>query len=343
MTMFSLSETSNGRSLAIFYNNGDTDSIGEQHVQFDHVLDLLLSGKADDDTVRDLVNVKKTVDRKLSMLSERVSFDGETVYFDGDPLAGELSEVIVELASNGTEMDFRPLVNFLEKVSTNPDMRSIDDLYRWIKAGDLVIDPEGDIIAYKAVKVIDGVSHSISQGTAFVNGVEITGNIPNVPGTVVSMPRSGVDADYHEGCSYGLHAGTYSYADWFRIYHERRGDTTRILLVKFNPRDVVTVPADSGSMKLRVCRYVVLQEIEERMGKRVFTPREEDIEAYPDYADDDDQEDYEWCDLCNSYLCPEDECLEEFYAEEEEEEDEEWNDDDDDDFGDGTCHCDYCR
>lgn len=261
MTMFNLTADSKGRTLALFFENGDSETIPETHVSFQAILDMLFAGTADDTKIRELTRVLETVAIKMSALSERVSVDGKTIYFDGDPLAGELGEVIKGLFSEGST-DFGPLVAFLEKAKTNPSLDSVDDLYRWIKNGDLVIAPDGDIIAYKGVQVIDGVSHSISSGTAFVNGEKVTGCIPNKPGSVITMPRSEVDPKSAHYCSTGLHAGTHGYASKFA-----RG---RLILVKFNPRDVVSCPTDSNNQKLRINRYEVLNEIEHRLASAVY-------------------------------------------------------------------------
>jgi hypothetical protein len=303
--MFSLTEDAKGKSLALFYADGDSETIPESHVSFKPIIDLLISGKATDEEVRDLTGVLETVARKMSALSERVSVDGKNIYFDGDPLAGELSEVIKSLFAEG-KTDFQPLVNFLEKAKTNPSLSSVDDLYRWIKNGDLVIDPDGDIIAYKGVQIIDGVSHSISSGTAFVNGEQFTGYIPNKPGSVISMPRSEVDPESEHYCSTGLHAGTYSYASSFA-----RG---RLILVKFNPRDVVSCPTDSSSQKLRISRYVVLSEIEQRLQTAYYQPTLTDWDGDDD---EDDEDGYEYdCWECEDYGCS-------YCGEEDEEEDDE--------------------
>lgn len=295
MTMFSLTEDAKGKSLALFYADGDSETIPESHVSFKPIIDLLISGKATDEEIRDLTGVLETVARKMSALSERVSVDGKNIYFDGDPLAGELSEVIKSLFAEG-KTDFKPLVNFLEKAKTNPSLSSVDDLYRWIKNGDLVIDPDGDIIAYKGVKVIDGVSHSISSGTAFVNGEQFTGYIPNKPGSIISMPRSEVDPESEHYCSTGLHAGTYRYASGFA--------QGRLILVKFNPRDVVSCPTDSSSQKLRISRYVVLSEIEQRLQTAYYQP------TLTDY-DEDDEEDAECGYWCEDECCNDDPWIEE--------------------------------
>lgn len=281
MTMFSLTEDAKGKSLALFYADGDSETIPETHVSFQPIIDLLITGQATDEKIRDLTGVLETVARKMSVLSERVTVDGTSIYFDGDPLAGELSEVIKALFAEGTT-DFKPLVNFLEKAKTNPSLSSVDDLYRWIKNGDLVIDPDGDIIAYKGVQVIDGVSHSISHGSAFVNGEKVTGAIPNRPGSVITMPRSEVDPQSEHYCSTGLHAGTYSYASSFA-----RG---RLILVKFNPRDVVSCPTDSNNQKLRISRYVVLSEIEHRLQTAYY---QTSISDFPD-DEEDDEDDYDY-------------------------------------------------
>lgn len=282
MTMFSLTEDSKGKSLALFFENGDSETIPETHVSFKTIIEQLLSGTSTDEKIRELTQVLQTVTRKMSAISERVSVDGNAVYFDGDPLRGEVSDIIKKMFEEGRALDFKPLVNFLEKAATNPSLKSVDDLYRWISKGDLVIDPDGDIVAYKGVSVrSDGVSVSVHSGTAFVNGEEIKGQIPNVPGTVISMPRSAVNANEMIACSTGLHAGTYAYASSF---------ASRLILVKINPRDVVSVPKDSSDQKLRVSRYTVLSQIDNRLQSVYYQPTlDEDVDE-----EDEDGYDYEY-------------------------------------------------
>jgi len=265
MTFFNLTADSKGRTLALFFENGDSETIPETHISFQAILDKLLAGTAKDEEIRELTRVLETVATKMSALSERVSVDGKDIYFDGDPLAGELGEVIKSLFAEGNT-DFGPLVKFLEKAKTNPSLESVDGLYRWIKNGDLVIDPEGDIIAYKGVKVVDGVSYSTRSGMAFVDGEKVEGFIPNKPGTVITMPRSTVDDGSHGYCATGLHVGTHAFAKGFATQY---GDS-RVVLVKFNPRDMVAVPKDASSQKARVCRYVVLGETEARLASALY-------------------------------------------------------------------------
>lgn len=290
MTMFRMTEDVKGKTLSIFYADGGSETIPETHVSFDAIFNKLVSGTATDDKIRELTNVLETVARKMSALSERVSVDGTNVYFDGDPLAGELTEVIKSLFAEGSA-NLKPLVNFLEKAKQNPSQKSVDDLYRWIKNGDLVIDPDGDIIAYKGVgKDKDGNSQSLHKGTAFVDGVEFHGHIPNRPGTVVSMPRSEVDPNEMVGCSTGLHAGTHDYA----VKYLRWQNANRMILVKINPRDVVSVPTDEADKKMRVSRYTVLSAIDlpDRLPTAVYQHdlQEEDLDD--DYDEEYDEENW---------------------------------------------------
>lgn len=311
MTMFSLTEDNKGKSLSVFYGDGETDTIPESHVSFKTIIDLLISGAASDEEIRKHTRVMETVVTKMSALSERVSVDGREVYFDGDPLRGEITDIIKKMFQEGKALDFKPLVNFLEKAKTNPSLKSVDDLYRWITKGDLVIDPDGDIVAYKGVNVNrDGISVSVHSGTAFVNGEQITGQIPNVPGTVISMPRSNVDDNEAVACSTGLHAGTYAYASSF---------ASRLLLVKINPRDVVSVPRDSSDQKLRVSRYTVLTQIDQRLSTAFYQP---ELPLGDDEDDADDDYDEDLCD-CG--------CEEEYetYDEDDENYDEETEEDED--------------
>jgi hypothetical protein len=282
MTMFSMAGNTPDRTLSLIYVSGNTATVPESHPRFDELLNLVLSG-AEDEEVSDLVDVMLAVTKRVSQLSERVSVKGRTVLFDGDPIHGELSEVLFELFEAGNPESMRPVVNFLEKASTNPSGKSVDDLYRWITKGDLIIHEDGDFLAYKGCRIgDDGVRTSInSSGTAFVNGEEFSGYIPNPDGAVVTMPRSDVDDNMHEACSTGLHAGTYAYAKKFLSWHSGPQD---MVLVKINPRDVVSVPTDDLDQKLRTCRYVVQEVVEERRSSRVYvqeelpTPSEDELQ-----------------------------------------------------------------
>lgn len=276
MTNYKLSGDSKGESLVVIYDESDPVTVPGTHPRFDEILTLLRSGSADDESVETLVDTMGMLGKRLAVITDRVSVTPYAVYFDGDQLDGELAHTFVELYNEGKDSALRAVANFLDKASQNASMDSVRALYAWIKNGDLVLKENGNFVAYKGVrKTADGSLESITHGKAWVDGVEYTGAIPNPLGAVVSMPRSSVDADGSVGCSVGLHAGTYAYASSFA--------QGALLVVEINPRDVVSVPSDCTFQKLRVSKYTVLEEIEQRMEKRLWTE-----EAWEDYEDDGD-------------------------------------------------------
>lgn len=239
-------------------DTGETLVADGSHPSFAKITKLLaetFGEGVDTDALRDLFDVQAALNVRFEKISERVTIRDGKVYFDGDQLYDELAELIVKFYSE--QEDFLPLVNFMEKISVNPQPDSRQRLFAWLRSLSFAITPDGDFLAYKSVYASgddDGVYTSISSGTAIVNGEEITGQIPQRVGDVVEMPRNNVDDNTHAACSTGLHAGTFGYANGFS------GDT--MLAVRINPRDVVSVPVDCGSAKLRVCRYTVFGVLE---------------------------------------------------------------------------------
>lgn len=263
---------------------------GQEHPNFEAILAGAL---ADDESIIDLFDLEKQVAKRFENLSERVSVAHGRVYFDGEEVNNTLANQILNFMSEGE--DFGALVQFFENVANNPSKHSQEQLFSWLDDRDFTITDDGCFIAYKGVrKRADGSFESISHGTAIVDGEVHTGGIPNYQGAVITMPRSEVAFDPHQGCSYGLHAGTWNYASNFA-----QGAT---LTVKINPRDVVSVPVDSNSQKLRVCRYTVLEVVEQPLDSfYVNTAPEvtpgvwgEAEDVYDDEFDDDDDDSEDW-------------------------------------------------
>lgn len=153
----------------------------------------------------------------------------------------------------------------------------------------LHIDENGDLIAYKAVLVdADEITmkrgyKSIHRGNGVVDGKEyLSENLPQNVGSVVTMKRSEVASDPYSACSYGLHAGTFKYANEF-------GNSTghALLAVRIAPEDIISVPYDSNAQKIRCCKYEVLYEVE----------RSPELIPIYDYEEDYDEDyDEEYCD-----------------------------------------------
>jgi hypothetical protein len=237
----------------------------DTHSNFDELVRL---AKAGDESVIDLFDTGLAIQRKFEdVVNGRVAIRNGLVYFDDDAMDNSITKAILAFHEQGE--NFTPLVKFMENVMANPQVESREQFYRYVDAYHLPIDDDGNVILYKGVyKNDDGAFYSTHAGHAFVNGVEYKNvRIPNRVGDVVTMPRSEVDFDPNSACSSGLHTGTHGYASSY-------GDT--LMAIRVNPRDVVSVPHDVSSQKVRVCRYEVLDFADpdnEFKGARWVSPR----------------------------------------------------------------------
>ncbi|NDB60976.1 hypothetical protein EB001_21400, partial [bacterium] len=163
-----------------------------------------------------------------------------------------------------------PLVNFLHNLMENPSMQSQKELYDFLEHEHLPITEDGYFLAYKAVRS----DYKDKYRGVFDNSV----------GNVCKMTRAKVDDNRSVGCSNGLHAGALNYVASYGSLEA--GD--RIVIVKINPKDVVSVPSDCNCEKLRTCEYLVVGEYQGELLKPLYSSTFSDEE----YHDDDEDTDY---------------------------------------------------
>ncbi len=195
----------------------------------------------------------KEVEKKFNSLSERVAVRNRRIYIDGDELHGLLARRVVQFIEESK--DFGSLVNFIERLYSNPSKYAREQLFNYLDKHHYTITSQGMIVTYKSVASTSDpeVFHSIHSGPAIVDGVEVNGKVPYRAGSIVEMKRSMVEGNEKQGCAAGLHSGTLDYAQWF---NSQGGNT--ILETHVNPRDVVSVPQDSNNQKIRSCRLKVI-------------------------------------------------------------------------------------
>lgn len=259
-------------SLTVFLD-GEMYIATTEHPRWD---EIFAGVQRDDPSVIDLFNLEKPLQRKFAQLSDRVTIENGNVFFDGDAVHGAIVDNIIRFHEQEVD-NWEPLVKFLDKVMSNPNQHSREQLYDWLLHQSFSISTEGNFVAYKGVnkEVDDQGTHyfSVNRGRAVVDGVEYNGAIPNDVGSVVTMPRSEVTFDPQQGCSKGLHAGTYEYATgWAQ---------GALLEVEIDPRDVVSVPTDCEAQKVRVCRYKVLGITDQKREDVVYSAPE----GYSDTSD----------------------------------------------------------
>ena len=92
-----------------------------------------------------------------------------------------------------------------------------------------------------------------------------TGNsFRNNVGDTCEMNRRQVSDDCGQGCAAGLHVGTFDYAN------EWAGNGGVVVLVKFSPADIVSVPTDCDHKKMRVSQYEVVSVAREQLEEVVY-------------------------------------------------------------------------
>lgn len=226
----------------------------EYHPHWSAILAGLRSG---DPRVWALFDVATAVMSHFEAITDRVSYDGHNVLWDGDPVHSVLAEQLERAIRDGNPDNYRALALFWEKLESNPSDHSRKQAYDWLAAHKFQITPEGDIVGFKGVhRVGDDTYTSTARSqvrgkpSAYVNGkpqpeLEV---VTQKIGDIVTMPRSEVVHDPRESCRRGLHVATRGYAKSFGV---------AILEVHVNPRDIVSVPTDGSGEKVRACRYEV--------------------------------------------------------------------------------------
>lgn len=239
-----LREDGNKASVAVTVE-GRVYTADQDHPKFQEILNGLVVTPLTETQLRDLFDISMSIGAKFEAIPgfDRLSVNNGRIYFDHKEAHGVLTDEILRHYTEG--LDFQYLVNFAEKISSNPNPHSIEHAYAWLKQNNFTILPDGDIIAYKGV---GNDFLSLTSGTAIVDGIVVKGRIPNLPGSVIQMPRSEVVFDPSGACLVGLHVATYAFA---------RSFASRVVMVKVNPRDIVSVPSLTSADKMRVCQYIV--------------------------------------------------------------------------------------
>lgn len=220
-----------GNNITVVIGN-KPHTISKTHITYNKVLDAIKAG--DWEIVQDVIEPKKVV---LNYGKGNVSVQGETLYWKGKELHTGLAVRMITMLQEGFPIE--PMVNFMENLYQNPSHRAVTELYGFLEKNNLPITPDGHFLAYKKVRANYLDVHS--------------GTMDNSVGQVVEMERHEVNDNKDVTCSTGLHFCGQSYLNHF--------SGERTVIVKINPRDVVSIPTDYNEAKGRACRYEVIGEI----------------------------------------------------------------------------------
>lgn len=250
-----LSQGGEIETITVFNAGSDTPVLTADS-RHPHWNDILLGVERGDESVFDLFDVAGGVMRRFQQVTDRVSWDGSNVLWDGDPVHSVLTEQLSRAIQDGDSRNYQALAKFWEKLESNPEPHSREQAYDFLAAHSFQITEDGDVVGFKGViDNGDGTYSSTARSTvpgkpsAFVNGKpepELSVVTQRI-GDVVTMPRSEVVHDPSQPCRRGLHVATHGYASHYGTVME----------VHFNPRDICSVPTVDRGEKVRVNRYKV--------------------------------------------------------------------------------------
>lgn len=217
--------------------DGKSYTITSDNASYREVEQAILN-KEDPDDIADLFNAANAI-KRFTRGSVSVSPDGTTLFYKGEEVNNVVVERILAFMKAGLPVD--PLIAFLERLLANPSRRSIEELYKFLEKEHLPITEDGCFLGYKAI------THDWLD--------KHTGQEDNRVGAKPRMERRDVDDDARNDCSNGYHVGSLEYASGFR------SGSDRLVIVKVDPADVVSVPY-SDANKLRTQSYEVVCEYE---------------------------------------------------------------------------------
>lgn len=222
--------TKDGVSLVI---DSKVYTVDSSHENFANLMTAIREERWDD--VATLACLSVAIKEFIGEDSGIVLRDG-VCFYNNKPVHNVVVDRIFTLMNDG--FSIKPLVAFLSNLLQNPSYHSREQLYSFLEHKGLPITPDGCFLAYK------GVNNDYTD--------KWTGTILNIPGsTPPPMNRDEVNDDPSVGCSCGYHAGSLEYA---------RNYGPRVVIVKINPKDVVSVPLDNQCQKLRTCAYTVIAD-----------------------------------------------------------------------------------
>lgn len=195
-------------------------------------------------------NLLEIVDKKTQFMEfldsngSPITIEDGLIKYNSMVLKSTIVDRLQEIVIN--DGDPNAIVNFIENLMQNPSPTSVNELYLFLEYNTLPITEDGHFLAYKKIRNDWTDIHS--------------GTIDNSPGEIIQMYRDCVDPNRERTCSYGFHVCAYDYLSHFGSVSN---DDDRVVMVKVNPKNVVTVPSYYDNAKMRVSEYRVIEEVED--------------------------------------------------------------------------------
>ena len=241
--------------------DGEQFTVNPSHIHYEAIRSAIKTN--DWEAVNRYINPVRSV---LEFGAGNIEIQGQRLFWQGRELDNSLVNKIVSMLQEG--FDVSPLTAFMDRLMQNPSATSVNELYLFLETGVMPITPDGYFLAFKRVNedYTDVHSSSVLNKPAALmteedlaaltakSGKRAEVTVAMVDGvTTVSMPRNAVDDLRNRTCSYGLHFCSREYLNSF--------PGSRIVVLKIDPADVVSIPSDYNNAKGRTWRYQVIGEV----------------------------------------------------------------------------------
>lgn len=251
----------NEKTITVILKNG-FEIIPASHINFTKIKKALLSGNHEE--VEALLNIRKELEKAVT---GEITIDGNSVFYKGLAVPAYQGQKLVSMYKEGCK-NFTPFRRSVERLMENTSFYVREQFSKFADYDELPIDEDGYVYAYKGVQN-DYWSVQGNTKTRVLKGkVNSSGQIFNGVGEEIEIVRADVDDDPNNYCSNGVHIGSFEYAS-------RHGP--KVMLVKFDPKDVVSVPNDCNGQKCRVCHYWVVAEYQAKAPIKAPTIQENKI------------------------------------------------------------------
>jgi hypothetical protein len=223
-----------GKNIVLVLDNQSHTISRDSHISYEKIVDAI---KAQDwDKVRELVEPKKAI---INYGNGDIEIKNNVIYWKGVEFHNSLASRMIQMFTEGFPIE--PMTAFMNNLMQNPSFRSVQQLYDFLDRNKLPITDDGYFLAFKKVRDDYLDIHS--------------GKFDNSVGQVIEMDRNLVNDDPNQTCSFGLHFCSQAYLPHFG------GHNNPVMIVKINPKDVVSIPADYNGAKGRCCKYEVVGQL----------------------------------------------------------------------------------
>lgn len=255
--------------------NGKSLTAASDHVNFQKIKETIASDSTDHAALGELFDAGLSVQ---IYGRGKIEVNRGIVKYKGEVINNYVTDKLLQFMNESLPVE--PIVNFIDRLLANPSRRATEELYKFLEHKNMPLTPDGCFLAYKGVNSDYMDKHS--------------GKFRNAIGDVLEMTRRNVCDDANVGCSNGFHVGSLSYAnDW-------AGTNGKLMIVKIDPADVVSVPLDCNCQKLRTSKYEVVGEKTDRLPLTDTYTTDYDKDDYDgeDVGEDDSSE----CDYLMSMI-----------------------------------------